>query len=70
MKKFVVHVSNPTTLDERVIVTADEDDLAAVAHQAVREVTEFEGGVDFPIFIDIHEAEHAPNFEPLRGAAM
>lgn len=65
MKKYVVHVSNPTSLDERVSVMAGENDLAEVAYQAVARIVEAEGSFDLPMFIDIHPAETAPEFEPL-----
>src|SRR5258708_4578428 len=69
VKKYVVHVSNPTSLDERICVTADEHDLAAVAHEAISKVMEAcDGGFDLPMFIDIHAAENAPVFESMHAA--
>jgi hypothetical protein len=69
MKQYVVHLTNPTSLDERIVVIADEHDLATVAGDAVRQaIGALDGGIDLPMFIDIHAAEHAPVFEPLHSS--
>ena len=68
MKQYVVHITNPSSLDERLQVTANEHELAAVARDAVHQaIAAMDGGIDLPMFIDIHAAEHAPTFEPLHS---
>ncbi len=68
MKQYVVHLTNPTSLDERIVVTANEHDLAMVARDAVHQaIAAMDGGIDLPMFIDIHPADNAPVFETMRS---
>lgn len=69
MKKYVIHLYNPTSLDERVCVSGDARPLADVAHEAIAKIVSDRGGAfDLPMFIDIHPAESAPEFPPLSVA--
>lgn len=58
MKSFIVHLSDPTGVDEQaVVVVQNEGTLGQAVHMAIDEIVERCGGsLSFPLFVDIHPA--------------
>jgi hypothetical protein len=60
MQNFVIHITDPRGIDERVMVQSLGDgEVGRAAQLAIDDVLARHGGdFAFPLFIDIHPAEH------------
>jgi hypothetical protein len=56
MKSFIVHLSDPSGVDDQaVVVVQDGMGLGQAVHVAIDELAERHGGqLAFPLFVDIH----------------
>lgn len=64
MKNFVICITDADRVDRQIIVNADESvTLGQAAHLALDQVMKDVGAkMQFPIFLDIHPAEHFDRF--------
>jgi hypothetical protein len=60
MQEFVIHITDPSRIDERVTVRS-LGEVGHAAHLAIDDVLARHGGdFAFPLFIDIHPAADFP----------